>query len=92
MKTDLILKFKQNLFSKVIWSSIFNSRNGDSKHYHSLKKSKFIYIRCNDDWKSIVTNLGRGSSGLYFNTRFKKRFPDSSESITSEIVSKDSKF
>ncbi len=24
MKTDLILKFKQNLFSKVIWSSTFN--------------------------------------------------------------------
>ncbi len=23
MKTDLILKFKQNLFSKVIWSSTF---------------------------------------------------------------------
>ncbi len=25
MKTDLILKFKQNLFSKVIWSSTFNN-------------------------------------------------------------------
>ncbi len=25
MKTDLILKFKQNLFSKVIWSSTFKS-------------------------------------------------------------------
>ncbi len=26
MKTDLILKFKQNLFSKVIWSSTFINR------------------------------------------------------------------
>ncbi len=27
MKTDLILKFKQNLFSKVIWSSTFNGNS-----------------------------------------------------------------
>ena len=28
MKTDLVLKFKQNLFSKVIWSSTFNYSGG----------------------------------------------------------------
>ncbi len=28
MKTDLVLKFKQNLFSKVIWSSTFKSAAG----------------------------------------------------------------
>ncbi len=31
METDLILKFKQNLFSKVIWSSTFNKSMSKNK-------------------------------------------------------------
>ncbi len=49
MKTNLILEFKQNLFSKVIWSSTFNLKvcNINCAYYYCLaSKSCFMFQVC----------------------------------------------
>ncbi len=45
MKSDLILKFKQNLFSKVIWSSTFKDYDGERNFGSNgnLVKNTFVF-------------------------------------------------
>ena len=57
MKTDLILTFKQNLFSKVIWSSTFNSMCGRASptpgfHERGTQLQGFL-----EEGPSIIINL-----------------------------------
>ena len=48
MKTDLILKFKQNLFSKVIWSSTFK---------HHLVECALYSTQCRQCAKVVAIRL-----------------------------------
>ncbi len=57
MKTDLILKLKQNLFSKVIWWSTFKTSGYFWREFLEVGKSEAIYAKIKEQMKTSDPEL-----------------------------------
>ncbi len=80
MKTDFLLKFKQNLFSKVIWSGTFKPKYVVHMTVTVHCDYSINYDKAKAVFKSFLTQLPSMIS-IQYQTEFAMRFSNSGHKL-----------